>query len=85
MRPGGVLLVEEDDGYPVLTTATGAYREAWEVFIETMASGGTEPGWAPCRNLPERPDRGREVLEDPARWFHGPAMIAAWGRRPRGG
>ena len=21
-------------------------------------------------------------LDDPARWFHGPAMVAAWGRRP---
>ena len=131
VRPGGVLLVEEDDGYPVLATATGAYREAWEVFIETMRSGGTDPAWA--RDLPERLgalglvdvgaevapqhfrgatdaarfwsitwlqareralaigadvdrlDRGRDVLEDPARWFHGPAMIAAWGRRPRAG
>jgi hypothetical protein len=21
-------------------------------------------------------------LDDPSRWFHGPAMVAAWGRRP---
>jgi SAM-dependent methyltransferase len=24
----------------------------------------------------------RAELDDPARWFHGPAMVAAWGRRP---
>jgi SAM-dependent methyltransferase len=128
VRPGGVLLVEEDDGYPILATATGAYRAAWETFIDTMASGGTHAAWA--RGLPERVgalglvdvgaevatqlfrggsetarfwsvtwlqvreralaigadverlDRGRDVLEDPVRWFHGPATIAAWGRRP---
>src|SRR5262249_39981775 len=24
----------------------------------------------------------RAELDNPARWFHGPAMVAAWGRRP---
>jgi hypothetical protein len=24
----------------------------------------------------------RADLDDPARWFHGPTMVAAWGRRP---
>ena len=27
-------------------------------------------------------DAGRAALEDPARWFHGPAKVVAWGRRP---
>jgi hypothetical protein len=27
-------------------------------------------------------DAARAELDDPARWFHGPAMVAAWGRRP---
>jgi SAM-dependent methyltransferase len=27
-------------------------------------------------------DAARADLDDPARWFHGPAMTAAWGRRP---
>ena len=27
-------------------------------------------------------DAARADLDDPARWFHGPAMVAAWGRRP---
>jgi SAM-dependent methyltransferase len=131
VRPGGLLLLEEDDGYPILATATGAYRAAWEVFLEIMAAGGTHPAWA--RDLPERLgalglvdvdaearaqlfrggsipaqmwsltwvqvrqraqamglavedlDRGRGALADPARWFHGPTMIAAWGRRPGAG
>ena len=131
VRPGGLLLLEEDDGYPLLATATGAYRAAWEVFLPIMAAGGTDPAWA--RDLPQRLgalglvdvdaeagaqlfrggsitaelwsltwlqvrerghamglavedlDRGRAVLGDPARWFHGPTMIAAWGRRPAAG
>jgi SAM-dependent methyltransferase len=128
LRPGGLLLLEEDDGFPILATATGEYRAAWEVFLQVMASGGTHPAWA--RNLPERLgalgladvdaeagaqlfrggsaaaqmwsltwaqvrervramglpvenlDRGCAVLDDPDRWFHGPTMVAAWGRRP---
>ncbi len=131
VRPGGLLLVEEDDGYPILATATGAYRAAWEVFLTTMSGGGTDPAWA--RDLPERLaalglvdvdaeaaaqlfrggsvpaqmwslswlqvrdraeamgapvedlDRGRAAVADPDRWFHGPTMIAAWGRRPAAG
>jgi hypothetical protein len=47
-----VLLVEEDDAYPVATTATGAYRAAWDVFLQTMGDGGTDPAWA--RDLPQR-------------------------------
>jgi SAM-dependent methyltransferase len=128
LRPGGLLLLEEDDGFPILATATGDYRAAWEVFLQIMSGGGTHPAWA--RDLPERLgalglvdvnaeagaqlfrggsttaqmwslswvqvreraqamdlpvedlDRGRAVLDDPDRWFHGPTMIAAWGRRP---
>jgi hypothetical protein len=128
VRPGGVLLVEEDDCYPVTATATGAYRGAWDVFLHTMSAGGTAPEWA--RDVPQRLgalglvdvdaeshvqmfrggshpaefwrltwlqareravaigapvedlDRGRVLLADPGRWFHGPATVAAWGWRP---
>lgn len=31
---------------------------------------------------PARFDAGRDELADPSRWFYGPAMVAAWGRRP---
>jgi SAM-dependent methyltransferase len=52
LRPGGVLLLEEDDIHPVLATARGAYRAAWEAFLQLMGAAGTDPEWA--RDLPER-------------------------------
>jgi hypothetical protein len=74
VRPGGVLLVEEDDIYPVVATAEGAYRAAWDVGAELegqLFPGGSEIAqfWSLTW-----------LLEDPARWFHGPAKVAAWGR-----
>ena len=130
LRPGGVMLLEEDDIFPVRAVAGGAYRAAWDAFQSIMDAGGTDPEWA--RDLPGRLgdlgltgvdadvdaqlfrggsdlarfwsltflqgreravaagapgeviDAGRAELEDPARWFHGPATIVAWGRRPDG-
>lgn len=52
LRPGGVLMVEEDDIHPILATATGAYREAWLAFYATMRRAGVDAEWA--RGLPER-------------------------------
>ena len=52
LRPGGVLLLEEDDIHPVLATAEGGYRKAWLAFLEAMQS--TDPEWA--RDLPARLD-----------------------------
>ena len=54
LRPGGVLLVEEDDIHPVLATADGDYLEAWLGFLRAMRGGGTDPEWA--RTLPARLD-----------------------------
>ena len=51
VRPGGVLLVEEDDIHP-LAAATGAYREAWDAVLEFTGAAGLDGEWA--RNLPER-------------------------------
>jgi SAM-dependent methyltransferase len=130
LRPGGVLMVEEDDVHPVLATATGAYGDAWETFLKMARDTGIDSEWA--RGLPERLDAlglvgvraeidsqlfrggstlaqlwslswlqargrvvamgldgeridaGRDALEDPARWFHGPAKVIAWGWRPGG-
>ena len=127
LRPGGILLVEEDDTYPVLATAEGPYGDAWRAMLRMTADAGVDDEWA--RGLPERlgalgladvdaglegqlfrggspaaqfwsltwlqsrerivatgvpgdvVDRGRAVLEDPARWFHGPMKVVAWGRR----
>jgi SAM-dependent methyltransferase len=129
LKPGGVLMVEEQDGFPVLATATGAYREAWLAFIRACRAAGTDPDWT--RDLPLRLrrhglgdvdaeidvplfrggsdlarfwslsweqardrvvavgepgsviDQGLAELGDDSRWFVGPAMVTAWGRRPR--
>jgi SAM-dependent methyltransferase len=128
LRPGGIVMIEEQDGFPVLANATGAYREAWLAFIRVCRAGGVDPDWT--RDLPLRLhrhgladvgaeldvplfrggsaharfwsltwqqvrgrlaaigepapviDRGRAELDDEQRWFHGPAMVTAWGRRP---
>jgi SAM-dependent methyltransferase len=128
VRPGGILMVEEDDVHPVLTTAAGAYCDAWKAFLEMAHATGIDTEWA--RGLParldalglvdvgaeidsqlfrggstraqlwnltwlqarerivamglagERIDAGRAALEDHTRWFHGPAKVIAWGRRP---
>jgi hypothetical protein len=34
--------------------------------------------------LPSETEAGRTQLEDPATWFHGPAKVVAWRRRPTG-
>ena len=126
LRPGGVLLIEEDDINPVTSTATGDYAEAWRFFLAAMEAAGTDPEWA--RDLPGRVDAlgledveaelvgqifrggapaarfwsmtwdhvrerieamglpwesveaGQAALADPARWFHGPVRVGAWGR-----
>jgi SAM-dependent methyltransferase len=52
VRPGGVLMVEEDDIHPVLATADGAYFEAWQAFLAFMEQAGVDAEWA--RGLPER-------------------------------
>jgi SAM-dependent methyltransferase len=54
LRPGGVLLLEEDDTYPIDATATGPYREAWRAFSAMMEAAGLDPHWA--RTLPQRLD-----------------------------
>ena len=122
LRPGGILMLEEDDTYPIEGAATGPYREAWDAFLQMTVDAGLDPHWA--RSLPERLralgladvgaeidsqffpggslpaqfwsltwqqvrervgevlDGGRAALEDPERWFYGPAKVIAWGRRP---
>jgi SAM-dependent methyltransferase len=44
LRPGGVLLVEEDDIYPLATTK-GAYREAWDAVLELTGAAGLDGEW----------------------------------------
>jgi SAM-dependent methyltransferase len=129
LRPGGILMVEEQDSFSVVATATGAYRDAWLAFIRACRAAGTDPDWT--RDIPLRLRRhglidinaeldvpvfrggsaharfwsltweqvragvtaagepahvindGQAELSDVQRWFHGPATMTAWGRRPR--
>jgi len=129
LKPGGWLLLEESDIYPVLATASGSYRQVWERFKQGMIEhAGVAPEWA--RKLPQLlaeqglQEVGAEgdipmfpggspmaqfwsltweqvrerilaagvdekildevlgMLSDATEWFTGPAIIAAWGRRP---
>jgi SAM-dependent methyltransferase len=54
LRPGGVLLVEEHDIFPLEPLAGGAYAEAWQIFVDRMRSAGLAPDWA--RDLPALAD-----------------------------
>lgn len=52
LRPGGVVLLEEHDVFPIQATADGAYGATWSVFIHGMEAGGVAPSWV--RILPAR-------------------------------
>jgi SAM-dependent methyltransferase len=129
LKPGGWLLIEEADNYPILATASGSYRQVWTAFGQDMVQhAGVAPQWA--RQLPQLLVKqglelvaaegdipmfagaspmaefwsltwtqvrerilaagvGENILEDvlgmlsdATEWFTGPAIIAAWGRRP---
>jgi ubiquinone/menaquinone biosynthesis C-methylase UbiE len=75
LRPGGVLMVEEDDIHPVLATAEPAqfWSLTWLQARERIEAMGVDG---------EVVDAGRAVLDDPGRWFHGPVKVIAWVRRP---
>jgi SAM-dependent methyltransferase len=60
LRPGGLLMLEEDDIHPVLALARGPYREAWLAFYEYMQRAGVDAEWA--RGLPAQ--LGSPGLED---------------------
>ena len=50
LRPGGLLMLEEDDIHPILALARGAYRDSWLAFYEYMRAAGVNAEWA--RGLP---------------------------------
>ena len=52
LRPGGILMIEEQDVFPVWAAATGAYRDAWLAFHRVSRAAGVDPDWA--RDLPLR-------------------------------
>jgi SAM-dependent methyltransferase len=50
LKPGGWLLVEEWDVFPLVGLATGAYARVWEAFLEASRQAGSLGDWA--RDLP---------------------------------
>ena len=52
LRPGGTLMLEEADVYPILAAETGPYRDAWLAFRRAYLLAGTNDEWA--RDLPLR-------------------------------
>ncbi len=52
LKPGGRLLLEEHDAFPIRALAAGAYRNVWEAFLPVLAAAGTNSFWA--RDLPGR-------------------------------
>ncbi len=52
LRPGGVVLFEEYDVFPITTTADGPYGAAWSAFGRAMEHAGAAPSWV--RTLPAR-------------------------------
>ena len=128
LKPGGSLLLEEHDIFPVATTAHGPYAETWAAVARAVRAAGALPDWG--RELPrlltaqgltevgaegdvpvfagassmaqfwrlsweqlregilkvgaseEDFNQALALLSDPQQWFIGPAIVAAWGRRP---
>ncbi len=128
LRPGGCLLVEEADHYPIEAAGTGLYRDGWiSVFDAAIRRAGVDLDWAralpmrlaeagladvtcdaevhhfeggtpeaeflrlTARQLreaglvegapPGQLDAWDELLRRPGRWFPGPAIVGAWGRK----
>jgi SAM-dependent methyltransferase len=50
IKPGGWLLVEEADTFPVSALEPGAYGQIWSAFMRAIAPHGTHGDWA--RELP---------------------------------
>jgi len=50
LKPGGWLLLEEHDTFPILAVASGPYARVWEAFLSATAPAGSATNWA--RQLP---------------------------------
>ncbi|MGH3813056.1 MAG: class I SAM-dependent methyltransferase [Pseudonocardiaceae bacterium] len=57
LRPGGVLLLEEADHFPITTLDTGLYAEVFEAFLDSAVRAGMAKDWA--RHLPTELRRRR--------------------------
>jgi precorrin-6B methylase 2 len=62
LRPGGWLVIEEGDGFPVTALADGQYAELWRLIMSVLEAAGMHHTWA--RELPALFDRlGLEEVE----------------------
>lgn len=52
LRPGGIILLEEGDAYPIATASSPIYTELWDRAFAAMAKGGADATWG--RHLPAR-------------------------------
>jgi SAM-dependent methyltransferase len=52
LAPGGVLLLEEGDGFGVLNEMPGAFGKVWRAFAQSTETAGANQAWA--RNLPSQ-------------------------------
>jgi SAM-dependent methyltransferase len=50
LRPGGVLLLEDADHFPIAAVGTGLYAEVFEAFLGSAVRAGMAKDWA--RQLP---------------------------------
>ena len=50
LHPGGWLLLEEPDWYPMESLGSGLYRQTWEAVVAAIEPTGMHHGWA--RTLP---------------------------------
>jgi hypothetical protein len=128
LKPGGWLLLEEQDLFPISAVASGVYADLWAAFHRAARTFGARGDWA--RDLPvlltaqglaevgaegdvpffaggspmaefwrltweqlrqgivragvaeQDVDQALRLLADPQQRFVGPAIVAAWGRRP---
>lgn len=72
LKPGGWLLVEEWDVFPIVGLATGSYARVWKAFAEASRQVGSLGDWA--RDLPAllaREDVVKQAAEVDVSYFHG--------------
>ena len=67
LRPGGTLIVEADDIYPILATATGDYGDGWDAYLAVTSEAPTRGHVLPGAARPVRPARRRRGGRHPAR------------------
>jgi len=77
LRRHGLLDVDAELDVPMFRGGS-AHAQFWSLTWEQARDRVTAVG-EPAHVI----DQGQADLAEEQRWFHGPAMVTAWGRRPR--